>query len=255
RFTTLTSAPATGWPCGSVTVPAIAPVVTPCALTPDAPAPSSIQPSSAARAALLRIRIGDSLRRSLVGGNRSPSGYGAALRRWRRRPTDRSGSVVSSELARRSYRQPVRGVKTVDRRPGHRVVTVSWRTAHPAGRAGRLGQVRPGHDVCTLLAVPAAARWRSVGTERTGRSARAVPPVFEGGAMERWRGRPAGRACGRAAVLIVLASAFGCTSTARPRPDMGAPAPPPTSVRIIGTVTIADDLLARRMDALAARSA
>ncbi|MFO7259666.1 MAG: hypothetical protein DIU52_000825 [bacterium] len=73
--------------------------------------------------------------------------------------------------------------------------------------------------------------------------------------MERWRGRPAGRACGRAAVLIVLASAFGCTSTARPRPDMGAPAPPPTSVRIIGTVTIADDLLARRMDALAARSA
>src|SRR5690606_41684350 len=50
-------------------------------------------------------------------------------------------------------------------------------------------------------------------------------------------------------------AASGCTSTARPRPDMGAPAPPPTSVRIIGTVTIADDLLARRMDALAARSA
>src|SRR5690606_39672543 len=73
--------------------------------------------------------------------------------------------------------------------------------------------------------------------------------------MERWRGRPVGRARGRVAVLIVLTSALGCTSTARPRPNMGSPAPPPASVRIIGTVTIADDLLGRRMDALADRSA
>ena len=64
-----------------------------------------------------------------------------------------------------------------------------------------------------------------------------------------------GRASGRAAVLIVLASALGCTSAARPRPDVAEPAPPPAPIRIIGTVTIADDLLGRRMDALAERSA
>ncbi|HEX7091430.1 MAG TPA: hypothetical protein VF192_14925 [Longimicrobiales bacterium] len=72
--------------------------------------------------------------------------------------------------------------------------------------------------------------------------------------MERWRGKPVGRARGRTAALIVLAGALGCTSAARPRPErpeVQAPAP----VRVMGKVTVADELLATRMDALERRSA
>lgn len=70
--------------------------------------------------------------------------------------------------------------------------------------------------------------------------------------MERWRRSPAGPAASaRAALLLMLAAALGCTSAARPRPQVQAPAP----VRVVGKVTVADELLAARMDALERRSA